>query len=168
MLTIDRPTQWLRVEEAALLRTMEGLDRALVIVVPVYESVWAGSLRAALAEVEEALGGHIAATTAEGGMLSAEDLTGSMLPTLTRREEKLRGAVVHLRQQTSDLRQRAAALAELDPRETASHWDFGRRPLAARALQRGAGDLLAALRKLREQERDVVWEDVSRDVGTGD
>src|SRR5262249_54730064 len=145
MLSVDRPLRWLCVEEAALLRTMEALDRALDVTFPVYESVWAESLKGALAEVQEALAGHIAAA-AEGAILSTDDLRGSMLPSLMRREEKLRREVFQLRQQADDLRQQAAALAELDPRERASHGDFGRRPPAARALQRGAANLLAALR----------------------
>jgi hypothetical protein len=168
MLTINCPLQWLRVEEAALVRTMEKLDRALTVSVPVHEQVWSESLKAALAEVEESLFGHIAAAAAEGGILSTEDLNGPMMPTLMRREEKLRRAVIQLREQAAELRHEAAALAELDPREIVSHWDFGNRPPAARALQRGASQLLATLRKLRAQEMDVLWEDVSRDVGTGD
>jgi hypothetical protein len=168
MLTIDRPLRWLCTEEAAFQRTMEGLERALVVSVPVVESVWAQCLKGALAEVEEALGGHIAAAAAEGGILASEDLNGSMLPSLMRREEKLRRSVVQLRDRARDLRQQAAAIAELDPRETTSHWDFGKRPPAARALQREAANLLFALRTLRDQEMDVLWEDLSRDVGIGD
>jgi hypothetical protein len=168
MHTIDRPSQWLRVEEAALTRTMEDLGRALIVSVPVYERVWAEGVKAALAEVEEALSGHIAATVAEQGILSMEDLSGSMLPSLMRREDKLRRAVIQLREQANELRQQAAALAQLDPRETTSHWDFGKRPPASRTLERRASDLLVALRKLRDQEMDVLWEDVSRDVGAGD
>jgi hypothetical protein len=146
---------------------MEALDQALVVSVPVYESAWAQCLKGALAEVEEALSGHIAAA-AEGEILASEDLHGSMLPSLMRREEKLRRAVVQLRERASELRQRAAAIAQSDPRETTSHWDFGQRPPAARALQRDAFNLLVALRALRDQEMDVLWEDLTRDVGIGD
>lgn len=168
MLTIDRPRHWLCVEEAALERTMEALDQALAVCFPVQEQVWAETLRLALAELEEALAGHVAATSADNGLLSPDDLSNAMLPTLTRREEKLRRQVICLRQEAGTLRREAADLADHDPREASSRWNFGHRPPAARALQRRTGELLTILRKLRDQEMAVLLEDVTRDVGAGD
>jgi hypothetical protein len=137
--------RWIRVEEKAVDRTLDGLERALALNAD--NPAWMAGMERALAELEEALSKHLAATAVCDGVLCADDLDGPMMPRLARKMKKLREQVGLFVQQVRELRQQIAS------------------PDASAANIRA---LLLALRKLRGEEAGLILEDVTTDVGAGD
>jgi hypothetical protein len=156
--------RWIRVEEEAVDRTLQGLDHALATTHEADERCWTERVGWALAELEEALNKHMAATAVPDGILAEEDLGGPMLSTLTRRMKKLRERVGVLVEQVRDLRRRLVAAVEAQ----ANVIPDGSLPLDHVACKADLQALLLSLRKHREEEMDLLLEDITTDVGAGD
>src|SRR5262249_1961995 len=161
------------VKEDKLQQGLEHLTQVLTAGCAGREEAWAQDADGVLAELETALRQHAQAAEAPNGSLSKVDLTP---PSLVRRvndvrqqQSTLQAGLAALRQ---DLRragdafgrsaqpgQGAHALPPLQGPEGVP--DFG-------AVRRRAEEIAAALRKLEEEEADLLLESVNMDWGAGD
>ena len=156
----------------ALLHAIERLESTLPAVPVGYERTWAQKVGGALEAVEQDLREYTAESGASDGPFSEVDLTR---PSLVRRVSALR------RELAVEVGEARALHTELDhaaeaftarpgkgepgdvpePARQASVPDFG-------SLRQRLEQLLAALRRLRGSEAELVLESVTTDLGAGD
>jgi hypothetical protein len=161
------------VKEDKLQQGLEHLTHVLTAGCAGREGAWAQEADAVLAEVEGALHQHAQAAEAPNGFLSKVDLTR---PSLVRRvndvRQQHRTLQANLAALRQDLRRAGEAFARsAQPGQGAHHLpplqgpdrvsDFG-------AVRRRAEEIAAALRKLEEEEADLLLESVNMDLGAGD
>jgi hypothetical protein len=161
------------VKEDKLHQGLEHLTQVLAAGCAGREGAWAQEADAVLAELEAALRQHGQAAEAPNGFLSKVDLTR---PSLVRRvndarqqHRTLQADLAGLRQ---DLRRAGEAFGRSAQPGQGAHDlpplqgpegvpDFG-------VARRRAEEIAAALRKLEEEEADLLLESVNMDLGAGD
>jgi uncharacterized protein YukE len=161
------------VSEDPFQQTLEQLAQALAQECAGQEGTWARQLGAVLADVEQALGRHTQAIEGPNGSLSKVDLTR---PTLLRRVGDVRQQHRTLQEALKELRGELGRAAEAFERHAHPGLanealpplkgpdavpDFG-------AVRRRAEEIVSALRKLEEEEADLLLETVNMDLGAGD
>jgi hypothetical protein len=145
----------MRTVQPDVIAPTEQLQQAVNAPVLGRERAWAKDVATALTSLEEALRWHAARATSPDGVFAEVDQTR---PTLLRRIGELQRELVELVSQTADLQEQAK-------QETRSRETTG--PTWA-ALGVRAAQLVTAVRRLVEQEADLVLESVNTDLGTGD
>jgi hypothetical protein len=144
-----------RPKEDFLLRAADRLTQALAEAESGRPGQWGPTLRAALAEVEATLRqGQRTAASPEGPLAEVDHTR----PTLDRQAAAWRDDLAQLREQCREL------LNEVQRQDGSGQPD-----LAAQGdLHRRVEEFIAALRRSRDSETDLVLESVNTDLGAGD
>ncbi len=160
MLPISSAPHWARFDEAALLTSFDGLDRALRVDVPQSSLEATRTLHRALIDIANALGAHRRLLETIEQAPTGDKPAGAIPASIDRRRDKLFAELDEHIIRSRILSQLANA--------TSAHYGRPHKHVELATIKREAEELLQAVRTAHAHEQALAIDDVTMEVGVGD